>query len=342
MLECILPLYVRNLREKGRDDMGRMCFELPVEGASGYTVVETELRVEPVLTGDILERLNPGDGFTIHKAGDLWWNVETGKNRGWILGRWCMVNLPDLVPSVIYDDTNAYCSVFRSSGRVIPGITGEKLYDAKSYNDRLEKEEFITPALLPLAVKLARAQAVALENGDCLKICECYRPYSAQEKVVRCLTELSKKDSQVMAGINTPPWELEWFIAPYISNHQLGYAVDLSLVKILEQTETVVKEQKVVKVEKYEEYEMQTPFHELSMASATYKEPFPSMEPDWRKAEDSPAMTAGAKRLRSYCTQAGLTPLASEWWHFNDLEAMEQTKENPGDGRYHCDKCYSR
>ena len=92
-----------------------------------------------------------------------------------------MVNLPDLVPSVIYDDTNAYCSVFRSSGRVIPGITGEKLYDAKSYNDRLEKEEFITPALLPLAVKLARAQAVALENGDCLKICECYRPYSAQE-----------------------------------------------------------------------------------------------------------------------------------------------------------------
>ena len=87
---------------------------------------------------------------------------------------------------------------------------------------------------------------------------------------------------------------------------------------------------------------MQTPFHELSMASATYKEPFPSMEPDWRKAEDSPTMTAGAKRLRSYCTQAGLTPLASEWWHFNDLEAMEQTKENPGDGRYHCDKCYSR
>ena len=79
MLECILPLYVRNLREKGRDDMGRMCFELPVEGASGYAIVETELRVEPVLTGDILERLNPGDGFTIHKAGDLWWNVETGK-----------------------------------------------------------------------------------------------------------------------------------------------------------------------------------------------------------------------------------------------------------------------
>ena len=54
MLECILPLYVRNLREKGRDDMGRMCFELPVEGASGYAVVETELRVEPVLTGEIL------------------------------------------------------------------------------------------------------------------------------------------------------------------------------------------------------------------------------------------------------------------------------------------------
>ena len=59
------------------------------------------------------------------------------------------------------------------------------------------------------------------------------------------------------AGIDTPPWELEWFIAPYTSNHQQGYAVDLSLVKILEKRETVIKGRTVVKAEKVEEYAMQ-------------------------------------------------------------------------------------
>lgn len=39
-------------------------------------------------------------------------------------------------------------------------------------------------------------------------------------------------------------------------------------------------------------------------------------------------MTEDALRLKRYCTQAGLSPLASEWWHFNDLEA----KEAIGDG----------
>ena len=317
-------------------------FELPVEGASGYAVVETELRKEPALTGKILEELHPGDGFTILKIGDQWWHVEFGGKIGWLLGRWCMINLPDVVPSILYDDTNAYSSVFRSSGRAIPGITGEQLYQAKTYNPRLGREEFITPALFPLAEKLAEAQAIALSNGDCLKVCECYRPYSAQEKVVRCLSRLSEEDSQVRAGIDTPPWELEWFIAPYTSNHQQGYAVDLSLVKILEKRETVIKGRTIVKAEKVEEYTMQTPFHELSMASAAYAHPFPSANPDWQQAEGSPAMTDGAKRLQRWCTRAGLTPLASEWWHFNDLEAMEQTKDRPGEGRYHCERCYSR
>lgn len=37
-------------------------------------------------------------------------------------------------------------------------------------------------------------------------------------------------------------------------------------------------------------------------------------------------MTEGAKLLRTYCTNAGLSPLASEWWHFNDLDVRSATK----------------
>ena len=42
-----------------------------------------------------------------------------------------------------------------------------------------------------------------------------------------------------------------------------------------------------------------------------------------RQAELSASMAASepARGLQRYCTGAGLTPLASEWWHFNDLEA---------------------
>ena len=37
-------------------------------------------------------------------------------------------------------------------------------------------------------------------------------------------------------------------------------------------------------------------------------------------------MTEGARVLRTYCANAGLSPLASEWWHFNDLDARSATK----------------
>ena len=33
-------------------------------------------------------------------------------------------------------------------------------------------------------------------------------------------------------------------------------------------------------------------------------------------------MNEAALLLRTYCTDAGLTPLASEWWHFNDLDRL--------------------
>ena len=38
-----------------------------------------------------------------------------------------MINLPDIIPSIIYDDTNSYSSLFKSSGIDIPNVTGKKL-----------------------------------------------------------------------------------------------------------------------------------------------------------------------------------------------------------------------
>ena len=45
-------------------------------------------------------------------------------------------------------------------------------------------------------------------------------------------------------------------------------------------------------------------------------------------------MNEAALLLRTYCTDAGLTPLASEWWHFNDLSTRSQVLDNQGIGDF--------
>jgi len=43
-------------------------------------------------------------------------------------------------------------------------------------------------------------------------------------------------------------------------------------------------------------------------------------------------MTDDALKLQKCCTDAELTALASEWWHFNDLDAKNAIRESGLDG----------
>ena len=65
---------------------------------------------------------------------------------------------------------------------------------------------------------------------------------------------------------------------------------------------------------------MPTRMHELSSAAIRFQNPvssytMPGKLDNWTERF---AASEGAKRLQGYCTAAGLIPLASEWWHFND------------------------
>ena len=131
-----------------------------------------------------------------------------------------MVNLPDLIPSIIYDDTNAYSSLFKSSEIDIPNITGKQLYNNKTYNERLSKEEFMMPVIYAMAKKIMKAQELALEDGYSLKIYETYRPYEAQKAVADNLRNLMNSNKTVYQGINGGGWNEGWFIAQVLSNHQ--------------------------------------------------------------------------------------------------------------------------
>lgn len=291
-----------------------------------------------------LAALEPGTAFRIMAESGDWWQVQALGITGWVEHRYCLINLPDVIPSMIYNDTNAYSSVFVSSGKNIPNITGEALYQAKTFNPRLGRYEFVMPVLYAMAKTVCQAQQNALAEGNTLVLYEGFRPYDAQMAVVHNLTDLSRVDEEVAAGISTKPWNISWFIATGASNHQEGYAMDVSLAKVTRAHTDEIGGHSFVKVDVYEEYTMPTPIHELSMAAATYTEPVAVFSSTaWKSAPMTPAMAASepALALQRYCTSAGLTPLASEWWHFNDVNAYYRISSFPSKGDYRIQDCLS-
>ena len=316
--------------------------ELPVNGATGYASVLMDLKATADAGSETISELEAGTAFEVLEEVGDWWYVRTATESGWVQHLYCFINLPDVVPSIIYDNTNTYASKFASSGKTIPGITGEALYDGNAYNMRLGKVSDIEPVLYSMSKKIHLAQQAALEEGNTLVIYEGYRPFFAQKLTVDALTTLAAADPEVMAGINTHPWDTNWFIATSISNHQMGYAIDVTLAKITEQQEFVIGDYTATAVTGYTEYTMPTTIHELSMASATFTGPVKSSSPTaWLQANLADTMNEAAILLQRYCTDAGLTPLASEWWHFNDLDARFATEDNSSKGEYLLDATMS-
>ena len=316
--------------------------ELPVNGATGYASVLMDLKATADAGSETISELEAGTAFEVLEEVGDWWYVRTATESGWVQHLYCFINLPDVVPSIIYDNTNTYASKFASSGKTIPGITGEALYDGKAYNMRLGKVSDIVPVLYSMSKKIHLAQQAALEEENTLVIYEGYRPFFAQKLTVDALTTLAAADPEVMAGINTHPWDTNWFIATSISNHQMGYAIDVTLAKITEQQEFVICDYTATAVTGYTEYTMPTTIHELSMASATFTGPVKSSSPTaWLQANLADTMNEAAILLQRYCTDAGLTPLASEWWHFNDLDARFATEDNSSKGEYLLDATMS-
>ena len=52
-------------------------------------------------------------------------------------------------------------------------------------------------------------------------------------------------------------------------------------------------------------------------------------------------MTEDALKLKEFCTGAGLSPLASEWWHFNDLDTKTLIGERFTTDPFYLDTCVS-
>ena len=314
-------------------------FELPVAGASGYAAVN--LPLYGALRENIIDMLTPGQGFTILEEQDDWWYVEASKIRGWVFNKLCMINLPDIIPSIVHNNTNTYSSMFRSSGVDIPNITGKALYKSRDFNRRLGREEYIAVVLYPMARKIHAAQQAALADGNTLVIYEAFRPAEAHDFLHVHFENLANTNQVVRRGITTPPWNIRWFLAAAPYNHQRGTAIDVTLARVNNYELKATGNYAFMHITAYTEYEMHSPMHELSIASVVFKDAVHARsETAWRNTEFTGNVTAGTVLLHRYLTGAGLTPLASEWWHFNDLEHTN-FNDTENVGRYFVEKTHS-
>ena len=316
--------------------------ELPVNGASGFAAIPLQVWAEPTTSSAIVLSLDAGQGFTIISESGSWWNVAVENNTGWVMHRYCFINLPDVVPSIVFNITNAYSSVMRASSFDIPNITGHTLYQAHGFNERLAKDEFIVPVLYLMAPRIASAQQYALADGNTLIVYEAFRPMSVQQRVVNQMFRLMEDNPVVEEGVTTEPWNLAWFINTGISNHQRGVAIDVSLGQVVAAKTVSTGGHEFLRITEYIEFEMQTEMHELSMASAIFTSPVSvNSTTAWRDAELTANVTYGTLLLKEYCTRAGLLPLASEWWHFNYLPGVRATEAFGVTGNFYIERIYS-
>ena len=334
----------KNTDQKSENKKAKVAdkFELPVSGATGFASVSMPVKTTRDDNSKIEATLKAGEGFQILKEKGHWWRIKTGDIKGWVSSKYCMINLPDIIPSIVYDNTNSYSSVFRSSGKDIPGLTGEKLYDAITLNDRFGENLPLMPVIYSMSKKIHKAQKAAIKNNETIVLVESYRPYEIQRKVVDGLSSLMAADVEVNGGINQSPWSKSWFVSTGKSNHQRGTAVDITLAKIEKSKKVWVGDYLYNKTIKYIEYKMPSPIHELSVKAVSFSRPFKSLTSEWKEVSPSENMNEHALRLQEYCTNSGLIPLASEWWHFDDADSLEKVADNKSEGGYFVTGCYSR
>lgn len=307
-------------------------FELPLQGATVYVMADTNLHDE----SGVEKTVNAGTSLRIvmEEGENLLVTTEDGFT-GLICSQYCMLNLPDIIPSIVYMDTNSTKSVMRSSGYELPEITDEQLYSVEQYNERLGRTEFNMPIMFATAKKVMAVQRAALADGYSLCVVETYRPLDTQMKICNSLKNLESSVAEVREGIIGNGWSESWFIAQGISNHQRGYAMDVTLVEVKETEICTSGDYAYINVSDYEEVQMPTMIHELSDASVALEYAVTSTSATaWKSVPLASSMNDVAIRLQNYCVGAGFTPLASEWWHFNDLDARNSSTGSLSKGDY--------
>ncbi len=258
--------------------------------------------------------------------------VRFADTYGYIDSNYCMINLPQyLGDNCLYNITNSYQSLYKAHDYEIPEVTGTLVTGYEQI--MLGEGEYLVPLLYPVAKKLADAAVDALSRGYKLLIYDSFRPQSAtaalhdlalifaETMVPQPEPDPENPDAPVPPAMTFGDYMTDYyrytlsnFIAKGRSKHNLGIALDLTLVAVDPATLNPEPDpnapplpegqEPVPTVGPDGELIMQTPMHDLTWYSE-------------RKQNN-----ANAKLLREIMEGAGFGGIASEWWHYQDNDAL--------------------
>lgn len=276
---------------------------------------------------EVVGKAPAAQAYCVLEEADGLFGIRFEDGIGYIDSNYCMINLPEYIEDLCeYDITNSYSSIYMVHDYEIPEVTDTVVAGYEQV--AMGEDTYLVPFLYPSAKKLVAAAFAAREQGYKLKIYDSFRPRKATNSIYdltgKIISDLipeytfAEKQEMIEAGTWQEPGEgapeeetapqqteptvtyeilmtdngrysLSNFLARGYSNHNLGVALDLTLIQLPDGAQV----------------EMQTAMHDLSWYS------------ELKLNNDA------AKALQKIMVGAGFGTLKSEWWHFQDNDAKD-------------------
>ena len=233
--------------------------------------------------------------------GSGWWAIMYNGECGWVDSNYMAINAASYLPdNYEFNITNASSSAYRGiNGLNLPGLTGQKLYDSRYYNNSF------VPITFSFAKKLYN---IGLTYSDrTFVINDAYRPYVVTKFAYR----VGMAAPGITDGFGAYKGRYNYmFLAEGISKHNTGCAIDVTFGDLTSEQQAA----------------MPSPMHELSINAAVY--------PDMTSSNYRPEFAnSQAHVLHDIMVGAGLTDLRSEWWHYQDDACYSTILNHPSTGR---------
>ena len=266
-------------------------FSATLYGAIAWTNRNVNIRREPIENSKLLGTIPTGAKLTILSSDNpttKYIKISYNGIIGYVYSDFLLINLPDVIPDIVYYIANANKSLYKAANTSIADVTGKNLYGfSKKYNAKIGKNTYYVPLLYPVAKQLQGAYNIAKKDGYNLKIYDTYRPNDVTKYVNSKFRSLYNSNNNVKKLVdydkNGSYWGPGWFLANNVSTHNKGIALDLTLTD-----------------KNNNELKAQTTMHMLDTRSTV-------------KYNNSTA-----NKLRSIMTSQGFETLESEWWHFQE------------------------
>lgn len=274
----------------------------PIQNLKVYTDVQKT---------DTLGTAGKGTAFCVLALEEGMFRIRFKDGFGYIDSNYCMINLAECMGDLCtYKITSSYESAFKIHEYEIPNITDTIITGYELV--QMSEANYLVPLLYPVVKKLEQAALAAKELGYTLKIYESFRPQKATQflydeavaysqelipveapaegETGSTVTETPEPITFAMFMTDNGRYAMNYFLAKGQSRHNQGVALDLTL----ENADGEVA--------------MQTAIHDLSWYSETAQN------------------NKEAKLLAEIMTGAGFKGLVSEWWHFQDNDALNNLK----------------